>query len=571
MHRSQNGKKRRSCKSSQRHHQQPAKSHDKENDVVDVLQNREDTCKNFEKPVKSNGGNEEYPYEIKDSEVMGRYLVASRNLEPGDVIIMAEPIVVGPYTGCDLICLGCYHPIVGNPFKCKDCSWPLCGDECIGFHQPLGHSIEECSILKKHTKLDYTDLNEVKDLYQTIVPIRCLLLKTNDPKKWKMLHEMVAHNSIRKKRVELWKSNQLMVVDKIRKMWGMTQYEEDEIHTICGILEVNAFEVGQLGASIRALYPRAYLLAHDCTPNTTHTDDSRRRITIRAATKIIKGDAITLSYAYTLQSTHKRREHLVESKFFECCCTRCKDPTELGTFACALKCPKCGMAANRDVVLQAMLNGDCPKKMEVKSKPGVVLPTDPLDPNAPWRCDTCPSYTISAASVKTVVQRLSDEHDKIDVNDVEGFEAFLHMYRNMLHPNHFLCLSAKYALSQLYGKVDSHLIHKMSLSQLQRKRDICRDILKVFDALEPGYSRLRGITLYELHAPLMILTTRDYEKNELSKNELRIRLKEVVKCLEESVKILNYEPKESSEGIMATAAIDALLRIKDWEKIIGKI
>lgn len=67
---------------------------------------------------------------------------------------------------------------------------------------------------------------------------RCLLLKTNDPKKWKMLHEMVAHNSIRKKRVELWNSNQLMVVDKIRKMWGMTQYEENEIHTICGILEV---------------------------------------------------------------------------------------------------------------------------------------------------------------------------------------------------------------------------------------------------------------------------------------------------------------------------------------------
>lgn len=46
---------------------------------------------------------------------------------------------------------------------------------------------------------------------------------------------------------------------------------------------------------------------------------------------------------------------------------------------------------------------------------------------------------------------------------------------------------------------------------------------------------------------------------------------QVVKCLEESLRILNYEPTESSEGIMATAAKDALLRIKDWEKIIGKI
>lgn len=68
--------------------------------------------------------------------------------------------------------------------------------------------------------------------------IRCLLLKTNDPEKWKGIHEMVAHNDIRKKKPELWKNNQLMVVDKIRKVWGMTQYNEEEIHTICGILEV---------------------------------------------------------------------------------------------------------------------------------------------------------------------------------------------------------------------------------------------------------------------------------------------------------------------------------------------
>lgn len=263
---------------------------------------------------------------------------------------------------------------------------------------------------------------------------------------------MVAHNDIRKKKPELWKNNQLMVVDKIRKVWGMTQYNEEEIHTICGILEVkiliftnlinntnlikisnfffqvNAFEVGQMGASIRALYPRAYLLAHDCTPNTTHTDDAKRRITIRAATKIRKGEAITLSYAYTLQvnennyiniqknqyltrsfqsqSTHKRREHLLESKFFECCCLRCKDPTEFGTFTCALKCPRCGMAANKDVVLQALFNKDENlKKIEIKSSPGTVLPTDPLDPDAPWRCDTCPSYSITASSAKTLIQR----------------------------------------------------------------------------------------------------------------------------------------------------------------------
>lgn len=34
--------------------------------------------------------------------------------------------------------------------------------------------------------------------------------------------------------------------------------------------------------------------------------------------------------------------------------------------------------------------------------------------------------------------------------------------------------------------------------------------------------------MYELHAPLMILTTRDFEKKAITKDNLRTRLKEVI-------------------------------------------
>lgn len=64
------------------------------------------------------------------------------------------------------------------------------------------------------------------------------------------------------------------------------------------------------------------------------------------------------------------------------------------------------MAANKDLVLQALFNNnENGKKVEVRSSPGTVLPTDPLDPDAPWRCDTCPSYSITATSAKTLIQR----------------------------------------------------------------------------------------------------------------------------------------------------------------------
>ena len=88
--------------------------------------------------------------------------------------------------------------------------------------------------------------------------------------------------------------------------------------------------------------------------------------------------------------------------------------------------------------------------------------------------------------------RLSDEAESLDPNDVEGLEAFLRKYSDRLHPNHFHLLGAKHSLSQVYGKVHGYLIHQLPAALLERKLTICRDILRIFDVLEPGMSRLRG-------------------------------------------------------------------------------
>lgn len=69
----------------------------------------------------------------------------------------------------------------------------------------------------------------------------------------------------------------------------------------------------------------------------------------------------------------------------------------------------------------------------------------------------------------------------------------------------------------------------------------------------------------------MILITRQFENQQLSKHELRCRLKEVVNYLTEASTILSFEPETSSEGMIGVAAREALCKIKDWEKLIGKI
>jgi hypothetical protein len=57
---------------------------------------------------------------------------------------------------------------------------------------------------------------------------------------------------------------------------------------------------------------------------------------------------------------------------------------------------------------------------------------------------------------------------------------------------HYLMLCAKHSLCQLYGKVADYLMPDLSDDLIMRKRDICEELLPIFDVLEPGMSRLRG-------------------------------------------------------------------------------
>ncbi|KAK3926931.1 SET domain-containing protein SmydA-8, isoform A [Frankliniella fusca] len=533
------------------------------------------------------------PFKVKISPTMGRYLVATKDIAAGDLILREEALIVGPCQNSKPVCLGCLKQFDGEHYirssdnedchRCMGCQWPLCSPTCPGLerdgharHALLGHTYEECAALSAAgpSGRRVMDLRARTPLYNVIVPLRILLLEKQDPARWRAVRRMQSHDSVRRQIPGVWQVNQLGVVDRIRNEFGLQQFAEDEIHSVCGILEVNAFEVGD---GQRALYDLAFLLAHDCTPNTSHADDESRALSIRASVPIPKGRAITLSYAYTIQGTLKRREHLKESKFFDCCCPRCSDPTELGTMCSALVCPRCGRAS--------------------------VLPTDPLQADAPWRCvprsapapaptpagkhaepNPCPGYEMPAKEVKEFLDKLTDESEALDHNDVMGLEGFLVKHAARLHPNHFVLLGAKHSLSQVYGKVQGYLIHQLSDALLERKLTICREILRIFDVLEPGVSRLRGenqfdhfdallvshpksegITLYEMHAPIMILTTRQFEANAISRKDLRTRLREVAACLEQAAHILCLEPESSSEGAVGRAAQDALQRVRQWQ------
>lgn len=229
---------------------------------------------------------------------------------------------------------------------------------------------------------------------EAIAPLRCLAQKSSNPALWDKIIQMESHTQERKKIESLWTTNQKKVVVVIRNDWGLTEFDEELIHQVCGVLEVNAFEVG---SGLRAIYPTAYLFAHNCTPNTKHSDGKNFEISFHATGAVRKQSPLFVTYTYILQvgnriqhksvlifvfqGTLKRRQHLKDTKFFDCACERCKDPTEFGTNISTLICRMC--------------------------LKGSVLSVDPLDPEANWACTSkkCPDYVISSENVVSLIDK----------------------------------------------------------------------------------------------------------------------------------------------------------------------
>ncbi|KAL4707869.1 hypothetical protein ACJJTC_010304 [Scirpophaga incertulas] len=145
-------------------------------------------------------GEGDSPYEARSSEELGRYLVAARDLSPGDLVLTERPLVFGPKGMPDpeasMPCVGCYKPVftdVGE--RCSQCGWPVCSGNCPGLKDPRHHGVE-CKILSARPECV---LIGMADYYRhdALLPLRCLLLQTTDPGKWEKLLEMQSHMECR--------------------------------------------------------------------------------------------------------------------------------------------------------------------------------------------------------------------------------------------------------------------------------------------------------------------------------------------------------------------------------------
>lgn len=244
--------------------------------------------------------------------------------------------------------------------------------------------------------------------------------------------ELVSHLTERIN-TKLYEALRVNLVPFIRDFLKFDCYSESDILNIAGILDTNCFDIILPSKQIRArgIYPLTAMMAHECIPNTKHFVDNNLEMKVIACTPIKKGEMILTSYTHPLKTTIERRHQLKQAKCFDCLCPRCKDPTEMKTFASAVNCSSCSG--------------------------GICIPTDPLVNTSDWHCMKC-NQKLLASQVIPIINKARNSLETLNKKSVEECEKFLIEFGAVLPHSSVFMIDVKYALSLLYGNSERFLI-----------------------------------------------------------------------------------------------------------------
>ncbi|XP_046969776.1 SET domain-containing protein SmydA-8 [Vanessa cardui] len=471
-------------------------------------------------------------YKIHYSEELGRHMVATRDIQQGEIILKEKPAAIGPKMSCTPHCLSCgikLQPIQKDDqldfYKCSSCNWPMCDVVC---EKSEVHR-EECKAMSKSNykcSIKYESPEKTEAAYCVIAPMRVLLMKESNPRQYESIMSLESHlkDRINTPLYLVLKAN---LVTFIVQVLGLS-FDEETILKVSSIFDTNSFDVRSPDGSkrLRAIYVIASMMNHNCRPNTRHIyigDDNN--LALIATVPISKGELITATYTQSLYGTLDRRKHIKINKCFDCDCERCKDPTEFGTYLGNIYCSVCN-SSNIDLVSE---------------KNGMLVSTNPLDETAPWKCEKC-GYSIQSRQMFWGNNALKQEINALNKSGPKGFEEFIDKYKATLHPTNHLVIQAKLALMQIYGNYKGYTLTELPDYLLTRKIDLCHDLLEVADKLEPGWTRFRGTILLELQGAMAMQTKREFEDDKLTKAGAQDQLMESMVLLQEATNILRIEP-----------------------------
>ncbi|KAH8321929.1 hypothetical protein KR067_009818 [Drosophila pandora] len=476
--------------------------------------------------------------QVKQNETLGRFVIALGNIRAGETLLLEEPILVLPHAG-DRRCSKCFK--LTEKF-CRKCHLlALCGD-CSE------HDERDCKRLSD-LKLSEEQVHLLQEKKHSEVQsaLKCILLREHS--ETQPLYEEMSQmeNQLTARRgTDIWKNNQEHAYNPLEKSGVLKQLNseanEDLVQGLLGMLDVNAFEIRapESGGSMRGLYRRAGLYPHSCMPNLVTAIDDERRMKVYANRFIAAGEILYNCYTNILLGTDERRHILKAGKCFDCTCSRCQDPTELGTHMSSFVCSNCAC-------------------------PGGYIVRQPE--TGTWQCLMNPEHTLKQEFVSNMLERAKEEifHAR---DDIYRLELLLAKLSRLLHGNHYLMLDLKQNIASILRQILQNMAHRPNKKVYERKIRLCQEILLVLKVLAPGISRLKAIALYELANTQAELARKLYSEQEQSARDLLVELDQTEVMMRESLRMLLFEPLATPEGQLSRNMLRELKELKNDIKLL---
>lgn len=496
-----------------------------------------------------------YDYDSKGVR-RGRKLIASKSIQQGELVLKEKPLVWVPKHDVwpqptyktdgtlqqdpDEItdngpsaCIVCGNvirtaPSVENETKttCSLCHWPVCSVAC---EQSLEHQ-SECKVFQG---------NNIPRHIQQLLPnrflfvLRCLLLPSDDPKKWRQLMEleynpeemtkkyspedMFSENeddddqdNNKKRPATTAQSNAKYDkgITKLLKYYGV----KCELEWVTHLIKVIRWNVTyDYEYDTKAmLFHLISASKHSCLPNVEvlykKTDGSAY---IRALVDIKPGDPILVSrdplaLMLTAQIRQRRLKYMSGWEGFRCNCARCSDWSELSTNFATLQCRK----DLENWGSNAIVTEPSPCK-------GILTASRPLDQNFEWKCSVCKFKVtgdlnedkLGMRNLISQVFHFADADASYIDDGIKTVESFQYWF----HPNHSFLFQTKMRIMDTINllciqtvKANDEEIYKENklenmeidgfndLEKIKKMVQYGTECLKISNAIFPGLSRIRG-------------------------------------------------------------------------------
>lgn len=326
------------------------------------------------------------------------------------------------------------------------------------------HDTFDCEFFQKSTRFSK---NLLVDNFSVFGPLKCLLLLEN-PEKSSTASEILKLPSFSTERrnSEIWIEHETNIVEPLLKsglpsLIKTMKVDSDLIQKICGIIDVNSFEIRNVnGDSIKGVYPFANNLTHNCTPNTMMAVGLDWKMKILSTVPIEKGSLVLNSYVSPLIGTGVRQHLLKSGKYLTCNCERCQDPTEFGTYMSSLICKECFES--------------------------YVVYKD-----SKWICVKC-SKEMPTSEVNEIL--ITANNDILDADgDIRQMEHLILKFSRIFHPNHYLIIDLKQSVASILRSICSASLVPPGKAVMERKIQLCEEILPILKVIQPGISRLNAI------------------------------------------------------------------------------